>query len=108
MLSLTIKQQFPVPVTRLYRAFTESKDMMRWFCPDYCELTEGNLDVREQGEYRIAMRSPEQDFILTGRYRTVEPNQRLVFTWRWEPHEQDMLVEVLFAPLSEGGSELPD
>jgi uncharacterized protein YndB with AHSA1/START domain len=69
-----------------------------------------DADARVGGRYRIEMRRPSgEGHNVAGVYREIVPNEKLVFTWSWdpapgeEPHES--LVTVLLKP-DEGGTLL--
>src|SRR5579872_3096633 len=82
--------------------------MKRWMGPGEIETVKVECDARVGGRYRVLMRSPAgQEYDLSGVYREVVANQKLVYTWAWkatppdDPHES--LVTVLFKP-DEGGT----
>jgi uncharacterized protein YndB with AHSA1/START domain len=69
-----------------------------------------DADARVGGRYRIEMLRPSGEaHNVGGVYREIVPNEKLVFTWSWdpapgdEPHES--LVTVLLKP-DEGGTLL--
>ena len=45
------------------------------------------VDLRVGGTYRIGMKPPDNDqvFTATGVFEEVDPPERLVYTWTWEP-----------------------
>jgi len=61
-------------------------------------------DVRVGGRYRIAMRAPDGEIHdVSGVYREVVPNEKLVFTWAWRSTpERESLVTVQLKPDGEG------
>jgi uncharacterized protein YndB with AHSA1/START domain len=57
-------------------------------------------DVRTGGRYRIVMRSPGgEEHDVSGVYREVVPDAKLVFTWAWRSTpERESLVTVALRP----------
>jgi uncharacterized protein YndB with AHSA1/START domain len=62
------------------------------------------LDVRVGGRFHIVFRTPDGDeHDVSGTYREVIPNRKLVFTWMWRTMpERQSLVTVTLAPDGEG------
>ncbi len=63
--------------------------------------------MRVGGRYRIVMRSPDgEQHDVSGVYREVVPNEKLVFTWAWRSTpERESLVTVVLRSAG-GGTEL--
>jgi uncharacterized protein YndB with AHSA1/START domain len=77
---------FDAPRERVYKAWTDPKQVARWFPPEGFTAPVCELDVRVGGKIRIDMKGPEgepfkgQIFPGRGVYREVVPNERLAFT----------------------------
>ncbi len=84
--SLTINRTLQAPVEAVYAAWTDPAQIVRWFAPsdDFrCEVPE--CDVRVGGRYTVLMHSPDGErHCVSGEYREVVANERLVFSWFWE------------------------
>lgn len=107
--SLELKQVFQAPLARLYQAWTDPEMMADWFYPSPEFRSTCKVDLRVGGRYEIQMHPPEGDpNIVAGMYQEIVPNEKLVFTWRWQGVEdaKDSLVTLLFRPLSERETEL--
>jgi predicted enzyme related to lactoylglutathione lyase len=64
---------------------------------------EAEADVRTGGRYRIRMIVPDDEHNVSGVYREVVPNEKLVFTWAWRTTpERESLVTVLLKPHDAG------
>ena len=104
---LTIRRKFPVPVHRLYEAWTNIESLRKWHAPGDYQVAEAQADVRVGGRYRITMKPPDKEISHTvvGEYQEVIPLQRLVHTWRWEEGgdggARDTLVTLEFKDLGE-------
>jgi uncharacterized protein YndB with AHSA1/START domain len=95
--SLTLKRHLKAPPEKVYGAWTDPEKLARWFGPGKVEPLHVEADVRVGGRYRIVMRSPDgEEHDVSGVYREVTPNQKLVFTWAWRSTpERESLVTVL-------------
>ena len=64
-------------------------------------------DVRVGGRFRVAFTSGSDEVLeVSGVYREVVPNRKLVFSWAWKSApEHESLVTVTFEP-SGGGTDL--
>jgi uncharacterized protein YndB with AHSA1/START domain len=104
--SLTIKRRIDAPPEKVFRAWTEPKKITRWFGPEQVEVLHAETDARVGGRYRIVARSPDgEQHDVSGTYREVVPNEKLVFTWAWRSTpERESRVTVLLG--ADGGGTL--
>ena len=99
--TLRLSRTFQASRERVFRAWTDPRELERWFCPtDTMQVKVAEFDLRPGGRYRLEIRSPEgEEYRLSGVYREVDAPKRLVYTWRWggwEEREPDSLVTVEF------------
>ena len=84
--TLVTTRVFDAPRQRVYKAWTDPKQLALWFPPEGFTAPRCELDVRVGGAMRIDMKGPEgepfngQIYPGKGVYREVIPNERLVFT----------------------------
>jgi uncharacterized protein YndB with AHSA1/START domain len=78
--------------------------MARWWGPDAGPVLSAQADVRPGGRFRVVFRTLDgEEHDSSGEYREVEPERRLVFTWRWVSTPECLtLVTVELRPLPEG------
>jgi len=94
---LELRRTFDVPRTVLFDAWTRPDSVREWFAPGEMTVPFAEIDFREGGRYRIAMRNPDgSQYIVSGTYRKIVPAERLVFTWRWEGDPEETLVTITF------------
>lgn len=95
-----LRRTFAAPRERVFQAWTEPEALRKWLSPAGCSTPVAEVDLRVGGKYRIGMQFPHEEvFYVSGIYRTVQPPEKLVFTWRWEKPEMDFgetLVTVEF------------
>ena len=78
---LTITRSFAAPRNLVFRAFTNSDELVKWWGPKGFTTSVVTMDVRPGGTWHYVMRSPEWGeawSIVT--YREVTPPERLVYT----------------------------
>jgi uncharacterized protein YndB with AHSA1/START domain len=84
--TLVTTRVYDAPRERVYKAWTDPKQLAQWFPPEGFTAPVCELEVRVGGAIRIDMKGPEGEpfngalFPGRGVYREVVPNERLVFT----------------------------
>jgi uncharacterized protein YndB with AHSA1/START domain len=97
--SLTLKRRFNAPPAKVFAAWTDPQTIARWFGPEAVTRVHAETDLRVGGRYRIVMVVPGNEHDVSGVYREVVPNEKLVFTWAWKTTpERESLVTVLIKP----------
>lgn len=80
---LTVTRVFGAPVEDVWKAWTESAQVKRWWGPHGFTVPVADMDVREGGRSLVCMRAPKeyggQDLYNTWTYRKVQPHQRIEF-----------------------------
>ncbi len=93
---VVITRIFDAPRSLVFKAWTESEHLAKWFGPQGFSATIVQNDVRSGGSYDFHMRGPNYDDHWKGIYREVVAPERLVFTW---PAGPESLVTVTFEDL---------
>ncbi len=98
--SLTLKRRLNAAPEKIYTAWTDPAKLVKWFGPEEIETLSAQADARIGGRFRIVMRSADgEEHDVSGVYREVVPNEKLVFTWAWRSTpERESLVTVLIKP----------
>jgi uncharacterized protein YndB with AHSA1/START domain len=104
--SLTLKRRFNASPEKVYAAWTEPEKVARWFGPDAGGIVRAEIDVRTGGRFTVVFHTQDgEEHHVSGAYREVVPNEKLVFTWAWRSTpERESLVTILIAP--DGGGSL--
>jgi uncharacterized protein YndB with AHSA1/START domain len=101
--SLTIKRRFNAPPGKVFSAWIDPAKMSRWLGPPNVIKVNVTADVTVGGRYAIQMIVPDDEHNVSGVYREVVPNRKLVFTWAWRSTpERESLVTVTFTPDGDG------
>lgn len=103
--SVKVRRIYPVAPAKVWRAWTDARALGRWFRPDASFLVPiAEADVRIGGGFRVLMINAKgEEFDLSGVYREVVPERRLVMTWSWRNQPgHESLVKVSFQPAGSG------
>ncbi|HLZ04188.1 MAG TPA: SRPBCC domain-containing protein [Bradyrhizobium sp.] len=107
--SLALTRRIRARPEKVYAAWTEPQNLVRWFGPASAKpgTLHADLDVRVGGRYRIQFEKNDGEYCeVGGLYRDVVPNERLQFTWAWHSTpERESLVTIEFK-LEAGGTLL--
>lgn len=89
--SLRIEKEFNCSRQRLWRAWTDPEQLVRWFGPDHAPASNVVADVRPGGAWRACLDAKENGGSLwvSGHFEEVVANTRLVFSFRWEGDEHE-------------------
>jgi uncharacterized protein YndB with AHSA1/START domain len=104
--SLTLKRRLAAPAEKVYAAWTDPAQLVRWFGPSNTvpDSVRAELDVRVGGRFRASFKTDDgEHHEVGGTYREVVPNEKLVFSWAWHTTpERESLVTVLIKSEGEG------
>jgi uncharacterized protein YndB with AHSA1/START domain len=94
--SLTLKRRLKAPPAKVFGAWTDPQKMMRWWGPAGAETLQAEADARIGGRFRVIFRTPDgEKHDVSGIYREVVADEKLVFTWAWRSTpERESLVTV--------------
>ena len=98
--SLTVKRRFNAAPDKVFAAWTDPEKVKRWMGPGEVKVLSAESDLRSGGRYRWLMQAPDgEQHDVSGVYREVIANEKLVFTWAWKSTpERESLVTVTFNP----------
>jgi uncharacterized protein YndB with AHSA1/START domain len=104
--SLTLKRRLKAAPGKVFAAWTDPEKIVRWFGPKQtlAGSVRADVDVRPGGRYRMEFTTDDgQRHQVSGVYREVVPDSRLVFTWAWQSTpERESLVIVTIAADGDG------
>ena len=124
--TLTIERIFDAPLARVWRAWTDPQEVMKWWGPQYFTSPECKIDFRVGGKYVFCMRAPEdfggQNMYSTGTYKEIIEGKKIVYTDNLsdkdgnlvqpsayglpEDFPQDLLVTVEFEETPDGKTKM--
>jgi uncharacterized protein YndB with AHSA1/START domain len=103
--SLRFARRYEVAPQKVWRAWTDPQALRAWFGPGEANsVTLAQADVRVGGRFRVVFHTPDgEEHDVSGTYREVVPERRLVFTWAWKSTpERESLVTIGFDPVGTG------
>jgi uncharacterized protein YndB with AHSA1/START domain len=103
--SLTLQRRINAKPAKIYAAWTEPSQIVKWMHPNNNDVIHAEMDVRVGGRFRIIMRTPEgEEHDVSGIFQEVVPDEKLVYTWAWRSTpERESLVT--FTLRGEDGGE---
>lgn len=102
--SLALRRRLNASPEKVYRAWIDPKKLVRWFGPDQGAVQSAETDARVGGRFHVIFRTEDgEQHDVSGEYREVEPNRKLVFTWMWRTMpERESLVTIALQEDGEG------
>lgn len=102
--SLTLKRRLKAPPEKVYEAWTKPEQMIRWWGKSTCRDPIAETDVKVGGRFRVQFWGEGgEHHSVSGVYREIEPNRRLVFSWAWQSTpERESLVTIGLKPDGDG------
>lgn len=103
--SLTLKRQLKAPPEKVYQAWTQPEQMIRWWgVTPHPKTPIAETDLRVGGRFKVQFWAPNGEHnSVGGVYREVVPNRKLSFTWAWQSTpERESLVTIDIAPANDG------
>ena len=84
--SVTLQRRYNAPPAKVYAAWTMPEMIVHWFGPSDAEQgsVKAEMDVRVGGRFTISFSHANGEYSrVSGLYKEVVPNQKLVFSWAW-------------------------
>jgi uncharacterized protein YndB with AHSA1/START domain len=102
---LTLTRRINAGPEKVYAAWTDPQQIVRWFgrVDARPETMRAEIDARVGGHFRISFSTHDEYYEVSGTYREVVPNARLVFSWAWHSTpERESQVTVALKPDGDG------
>ncbi len=102
--SLTLQRRLNASPGKVFRAWTQPAQILKWMHPSGNEMIHAEVDAREGGSFRLVMRGTDgAEHEASGRYLEVVADAKLVFTWSWRSApESESFVTVALRPDGDG------
>jgi uncharacterized protein YndB with AHSA1/START domain len=104
---ILITREFAAPKHLVYRAWTTSELIKRWWSGDRGEVTSAEVDLRVGGTWRYVMTATGGfEVAFHGEYREIVPNERLVSTEVFEGMPDAQALDTLTLTERDGRTTL--
>jgi uncharacterized protein YndB with AHSA1/START domain len=97
-----LEREFDADIARVFRAFTDPGELVRWWGPMDVRTSLAEIDLRVGGECRWVMHPQGRTAVLHGRIVELEPPRLLVMTNRWEGQLEESLVTLRLSTVPAG------
>jgi uncharacterized protein YndB with AHSA1/START domain len=103
--SLVLKRRIKAAPEKVYQAWTHPEQMTLWWGnPHHSKKPIAKTDLRVGGRFHVQFwGQDDQHHSVSGVYREVVPNRKLVFSWAWQSTpERESQVTIDLNPVPEG------
>ncbi len=107
--TLTITRNIPAERSKVFRAFVDCDAFSRWVGSKGMKVVECNQSAVKGGRYRAMLADEAGEcHVLTGEFREVRPEERLVFSWepQWGKEKGTPTTVTVELRDKDGGTEL--
>lgn len=92
---LELESEFNAPVERVFRAWVEPGELVKWFGGAPNTVLEADVDLRDGGQWRFILRDDDDGrAYFAGQYVTIRQPEQLVFTWSYVDEKRGRAPEV--------------
>jgi uncharacterized protein YndB with AHSA1/START domain len=79
--TITIERTFDLPVEKVWKAFSDSEYLKKWFSPKDFTTPSADVDFRVGGKYLSSMKGPDgKETWSTGTYKEIIHNRKIVYS----------------------------
>jgi uncharacterized protein YndB with AHSA1/START domain len=107
--TLHVQRFIRAPRDRVFRAWTNPDEILKWFAPGDCRALKATVDLRVGGSYHFRVLTHGIEMDLVGVFREIAAPSRLVYTWQFKggppPDMPETVVTVDFAE-KDAGTEI--
>ena len=93
--TMTLTRTFDAPVAEVWKHWSDSDKVMKWWGPTGFTSTLAKMDFREGGVSLVCMRAPKEfggfDMYNTWTYKKIVPNERIEFTLNFSDKDGNKL-----------------
>ena len=93
--NLSVTRTFNAPVEKVWKQWSESENVMRWWGPKGFTSPLAKMDFREGGVSLVCMRAPKEfggfDMYNTWSYKKIEPHERIEFVLNFADKDGNQL-----------------
>ncbi|MEM7549950.1 MAG: SRPBCC domain-containing protein [Bacteroidota bacterium] len=96
--TVTIEKVFDAPLELVWKAWTESEHIVKWWAPIGAELKVIEHDFRAGGKWKYTMPMPDgSKFVTEGTYKEIIAFEKIVTSADFRPMTENVELQVSFA-----------
>lgn len=104
--SIRVRRIVDAPVERVFRAFTDPVELVRWWGPAGIRTSEAEVDLTVGGRCRWVMHPGEHTAVLHGEITALDPPGLLAMTNQWEGNPNESHVTMRFRSVDDARTEI--
>ncbi len=79
--TIIIERTFDLPIDKVWKAFSDSEYLKKWFSPKDYTVPNSQIDFREGGKYLNSMKAPDgKETWSTGTFTEIVHHKRIVYS----------------------------
>jgi uncharacterized protein YndB with AHSA1/START domain len=105
--AVALDRVIAAPRSKVYRAWLDPTLLAGWFGPDDFSIIVATVDERVGGVHQVEMLDPDgghHTFVAV--IEELVPNERIVFTFKFDPEAQETKLTITFNDAEGGGTAL--
>lgn len=87
---IELSRTFPVSVEELYKAWISPEALKQWWTPMGKKLAGVKNEVEKGGSIEYSAKDSDTPLVITGEYKEVKENERLVYDWNFNFTEETL------------------
>jgi uncharacterized protein YndB with AHSA1/START domain len=103
--TFVIERTYDAPPARVWRAWSEPEQKLRWFGPRELDKPDHELDFRVGGHERMTVRTPDGAlYTFSARFQDIVEHERFVHTYEMYRDDERISVSVATVELEAAGA----
>lgn len=79
--TITINRTFDLPLDTVWKAWSESENVKKWFSPEGYTCPSSSIDFKEGGKYHNSMKAPDgKETWSTGTFKEIVDHKKIVYS----------------------------
>jgi uncharacterized protein YndB with AHSA1/START domain len=95
--TLSIQRTFKAPVQKVWKAWTEPKEISKWWAPSGTDISILEHNFRVGGQWNYVMFMPNgNEFVSDGIYSNIIENEKIISSANFKPMTFGVQIQILF------------
>jgi uncharacterized protein YndB with AHSA1/START domain len=107
--SISLTRTFDAPREKVFQLYIDPERVPQWWGPRFLTTVVDKMEVRPGGMWRYIHKAPDgTEYSFHGVYHSIEPYERIVFTFEFEGMPGHVLLETILFEEHDGKTTLTD